>query len=32
MRMNVVSIRLSKNFVYDVVAQLSVHDVVAFTN
>ena len=32
MRMNVVTIRLSKNFVYDVVAQLSVYDVVAFTS
>jgi len=30
MSMNVATIRLSKNFVIDVVAQLSVSDVVAF--
>ncbi len=30
MSMNVATIRLSKNFVHDVVAHLSVHDVVAF--
>jgi len=28
----VVTIRLSKNFVYDVVAHFSVHDVVALNN
>lgn len=32
MSMNVATIRLSKNFVIDVVAQLSVSDVVAFIN
>ncbi len=32
MSMKVVAIRLSKNFVYDVVALISVYDVVALTN